>query len=367
MTGMIDSFKKYHRQLLNFSKKDRNTILFLGILILISITANIIVNKTNPKSKYSYAEYIDIIRELEGGKGDFNKNSKSLFAFDPNNVSPEMLDSLNLPVFVKKNLLNYIKAGGRFTTAKDIRKIYGMNDSIYQAIEKYIQIEEIKNSVASIMLDENKSRVPVDPNRADFNQLTEIGFTGFQAGNIIQYRKKDGIFKTKTDLLKIYGIDSVFFKTIEPFIKFETIEELPLTNNNKVILNIELNSADSASLTKLNGIGSVYANRILKYRSLLGGFYSTSQLREVYNFPEETYRDIENLISVDTLLIKKIRVNFAEYAELIRHPYLNKNHVEAILSFRGKKGPFQNNDELKINGLIDNETFYRVSPYITCR
>ena len=38
----------------------------------------------------------------------------------------------------------------------------------------------------------------------------------------------------------------------------------------------------------------------------------------------EVITNIENNITADTVFIKKIRINFAEYAELLRHPYLNK-------------------------------------------
>jgi len=88
---------------------------------------------------------------------------------------------------------------------------------------------------------------------------------------------------------------------------------------------------------------------------------------EVYNFPEETFENIKNGISADTFLIKKIRLNFAEYADLLRHPYLNKKQVEAVLNYRDKNGSFQNILQLKTSGIIDSETFSRISPYLTCR
>ena len=43
-------------------------------------------------------------------------------------------------------------------------------------------------------------------------------------------------------------------------------------------LSIELNSADSAALTKLYGIGPSFAKRIVKYRGELGGFISKEQI-----------------------------------------------------------------------------------------
>ena len=77
----------------------------------------------------------------------------ALFNFDPNTISELGLDSLNLPDFVKGNIINYRKANGRFKEVADLRKIYGMNDSIFNVVEKYIIIsmpekkaEKTKNS-----------------------------------------------------------------------------------------------------------------------------------------------------------------------------------------------------------------------------
>jgi DNA uptake protein ComE-like DNA-binding protein len=87
----------------------------------------------------------------------------------------------------------------------------------------------------------------------------------------------------------------------------------------------------------------------------------------VYNLPEETFKSLEPIISVDTLLIQKIRINFVEYTELLRHPYINKKQVEAVLYFRNQKGSYLNVDQLKSEGLLDSETFRKIKPYLTCR
>jgi DNA uptake protein ComE-like DNA-binding protein len=130
---------------------------------------------------------------------------------------------------------------------------------------------------------------------------------------------------------------------------------------------IELNEADSADLVELNGIGPSFASRIVKYRDRLGGFYSPSQVLEVYNFPIETYSKIEGNVFADTLKIRKIRVNFADFKELIRHPYFSKQKVELILKFREKHGPFANLAEVKASGIFNEEEFKKVIPYLTCR
>lgn len=356
-------FKGYN----DFSKSDRSAIIVLCVLIVLAIGARIIVNNIQPKSKYNYKEYAHLLDEMEAPSENGKIIAKSLFLFDPNTISSETLDSLDLPQFIKRNILNYRKAGGRFSSNLDVRKIYGMNDSIFIVIEDFIVIPEYKKSFAKNEESKNEINGLIDPNIADFNQLVNFGFNRFQSKNIVGYRGKGGVFKTKTDLLKIYGIDSAFYNSIENNILIEVADEMPTVKSNPVLVHVELNSADTTELMKLGGIGAAYANRIIKYRNLLGGFYSTSQLLEVYNFPEETYKNIENNISVDTLLIKKVRLNFAEYPELLRHPYLNKNQVAAILKYRDKNGSFQDIIQLKTTGLIDSESFLRIRPYLTCR
>ena len=356
-------FKNYN----HFSKSDRNAIIVLCVFIILSIVSKIIISNIQPKSEYNYAEYEQLLKELETPVNDNKVQKKSLFIFDPNVIDIEALDSLDLPQFIKRNIINYRKSGGRFSSSQDIRKIYGMNDSIFLIIGSYITILEKKYPLAKTPKNDNQKSGFFDPNTTDFNMLIEFGFNRFQANNIVQFRKKGGTFKSNNDLLKIYGIDSAFFKAIEKHILIEITDKNTFLNNNSVILHVELNSADTTELMKLTGIGYVYANRIIKYRNLLGGFYSTSQLLEVYNLPAESYRNVENSISVDTTMIKKIRINFAEYADFLRHPYLNKTQAAAILKYRDRNGPFQNIIQLETNGLIDSETFLKIKPYLTCR
>jgi DNA uptake protein ComE-like DNA-binding protein len=316
---MRRNFQQFWKSYNDFSKSDRNAAIILSAVIMVSIIANIIVNNIEPKSKYNYSEYGQLLNDLGAKKSKDSDKRKSLFVFDPNTIIPEMLDSLDLPENIKRNILNYRKAGGRFNSSSQVRKIYGMNDSIFNLIEEYIIITESFNSASS-------NKIKPEKVIGSYYDQTKTG------------DKQQG----------------------------ETAENSPDVKH-PISIHIELNSADSAGLVLLNGIGPAFANRILKYRGMLGGFYSTKQLLEVYNFPEETFRNIEGNISADTLKIKKIRLNFAEYGDFIRHPYFSKNQVEGILKFREKNGSFQSIHQVKSSGLIDDETFSRISPYLTCR
>jgi DNA uptake protein ComE-like DNA-binding protein len=127
---------------------------------------------------------------------------------------------------------------------------------------------------------------------------------------------------------------------------------------------LDLNSSDSASLEALPGIGPVLSARIIKYRKLLGGFASVSQLREVYGLPEETFTRISGMLVADSANVKKININNADFKQLIKLPYFEKYEVTAILKYRELQGRLNGIDDLVGNKLISDETAIKVRPYL---
>lgn len=127
---------------------------------------------------------------------------------------------------------------------------------------------------------------------------------------------------------------------------------------------INLNICDSASLVALPGIGPVLSSRIIKYRKLIGGYVSVNQLREVYGLPEETFNLVSSGLFADSLAIRKIKINKAEYREIIRHPYFQKSEVAAIMKYRELKGKISGIGEMIENNLISSETCRKIRPYL---
>jgi len=364
----MESFRRIIRQYLSFSRSDRNAVIVLTSLIILVLIANVIVSNLKPKSISNRAEFDRIWNEWNKTESEPKEShaKQVLFSFDPNNITRARLDSLSLPIYVKSNLINYQKAGGKFNSAADLKKIYGMNDSLFLKIKPYINIRK-KPPVKYIP--EKRKTIKMeghfDPNTATRDELEKFGFNDFQTNNLLSYVQSGGKFKTVEDLNKIYGIDSTFLAGIHKHIQIEESVENSIADKKQPV-SIELNSADSLELLQLKGIGAAYARRILNYRELLGGFCSKKQLLEVYNFPKETYQEIEKSIHVDTLLVKKIRLNFADFKELLSHPYLNKSQVEAILNYRDQNGAFIEVSSIhSVNG-IARDVALKIEPYFTC-
>ena len=129
-----------------------------------------------------------------------------------------------------------------------------------------------------------------DPNTVSLDQLLQLGFKEKTAKTFLKFRSKGAVFKQKKDLQKVYGISDEVYSQLERYILIEnkigneqknynkdqaSITITPVKNQTKT--KVELNSADSLTLIELNGIGSSYAKRILKYRSILGGYVAVEQ------------------------------------------------------------------------------------------
>lgn len=231
---------------------------------------------------------------------------------------------------------------------------------------EYYNRQERKSNERENIVTSNK-KFHFDPNTVTEEEMKLLGFSVFQRNNILKYRSKGGVFHKKEDLKKIYGIDDSVFDDLENLIFIHRDFSYNQTDrNNKVneSIIIELNTADTVMLRSVKGIGEVYAKRILKYRNLLGGYYSLNQLLEVYGIDDSVYLNIRDNFRVDTQLIDKININTSDYIELIRHPYLEKKHVEAILHYLTLKNEITSLNELIKNNIISSEEGEKLRPYI---
>lgn len=103
------------------------------------------------------------------------------------------------------------------------------------------------------------------------------------------------------------------------------------------IKKVELNTADSAMLDAVRGIGPYYAKKIIRYRELLGGYHSLEQLKEV----KMTYFNTDSAglhFSVDPALIRQRDLDTMSFKAVLRHPYLEYENVQAIFNAKRKYG-----------------------------
>lgn len=109
---------------------------------------------------------------------------------------------------------------------------------------------------------------------------------------------------------------------------------------------IEINSADSTTLTLIKGIGPTFARRITAYRSRLGGFTDVTQLLEIKGLDSAKLQQIISQIKIDTTLCLKFDLRTCPAKIIQEHPYISPSLRKRILKRRGSL------DELLLDDII---------------
>lgn len=313
--------KQFIRDYLTFNKRERN-----GIVILISIILLLLIY-LNISDKFIRPE-----------KVDFSKFENEIIAF---NEQAEISDSLT-------------KQGASFADNKT----------------------EINNASSTV-----PQYFTFNPNNLDVENWKKLGLNDKQIRTIKNYEAKGGQFRTKEDVKKMYCIKAEQYAQLEPYINIPskptpnyqprttnytqpTNNSQPRTTNSKLSTIVELNSADSAYLTKVKGIGAFYAKAIIKYRQQLGGFAFKEQLMEIWKFDQEKFNAVKDYIIVDESEIKKININTCT-SEQLKHPYISWNIANAIVNYRKQHGKYKKIEEIKNTDLVDDETYRKIVVYLT--
>lgn len=238
--------------------------------------------------------------------------------------------------------------------------------------KKYERADSVENNrkyahVTKIQL------VNFDPNSIDSVGLVGLGLKPYVASNILKYRRKGGVFRTKESFSKVFGITKEKFTELEPFIvinstqiKSSKIDSAIKVRKEQKIENliVEINAADTTELMKVKGVGRGYARGIVRFRQQTGGFARIEQLREMYGMTDQNYEKIKSSFTVNLNLIKKINVNTASVERLNAHPYLNFYESKAIYEYRRRKGKLSKIDELNNIDGLSSETISKIAPYL---
>jgi competence protein ComEA len=144
-----------------------------------------------------------------------------------------------------------------------------------------------------------------------------------------------------------------------------TAYKSPYTRKVQLTIPIDLNTADSAQLTTVYGIGPVFAGRIIKYRKRVGVFINKEQLRDVYGFNDEKYTGISPQVKVNPAQVQKININTATFDELKHLPYLTYKQMNAIEQYRIQHGDYTGAGDLKEIVILNDNIINKIKPYLS--
>lgn len=260
--------------------------------------------------------------------------------------------------------------------------LFKSKNSIQINTNEFIVSQEI--GVPDKQIETNESKVNgtqqqnlfvFNPNVISEEDAIRLGFPKKTAKTLINFRNKGGKFFKPEDLKKLYGINEVLYSKLEPYILIEQkvnstpdstrFKKTDFLEKNKLTKQIiELNQADSIQLVSIKGIGPAFSKRILKYRTMLGGFHSLEQLKEVYGMTDSLYQFIAPQVKVDKEQLVKIPINAIDFTSLRKHFYFNFQTAQAIINYRNKHGKLTESD-VKNLGVFSDEKLKLILPYLS--
>jgi competence ComEA-like helix-hairpin-helix protein len=155
--------------------------------------------------------------------------------FDPNTVDSVTLLHLGFKPWQAKNMLKYRAKGGRYRQKEDMKKLYGMTDSMYIALEPYICIPQDSIAVDSAQVDtirldslpkwrSIKKDTILNLRTADTTELKLIrGIGSYRAKMIVRYREQLGGYARVEQILEARGMDKVVADSILPHFYIDSV------------------------------------------------------------------------------------------------------------------------------------------------
>ncbi|GAB3287656.1 helix-hairpin-helix domain-containing protein [Hymenobacter tenuis] len=236
----------------------------------------------------------------------------ALTPFNPNLLTETDWEARGLPHYVAQRIVKYGKVIGGFRAKEQIRRTYGLEDSIYTRLAPYILLPD--------QLPPREARSYVGSRHSPYPERQP-------------FEQKPDRFPRKPAHLTAF----------------------------------DLNSADTTQLMQIRGIGRGYARRVVEYRQRLGGFLREEQVAEIYSLRDAP--DLVDSLRKYTFVAtgftpRLVDVNNASFEVLQAHPYVGKRLARVLVAFRQQHGPFRQPTDLRQIRILDEATFEKLRPYL---
>jgi len=260
-------------------------------------------------------------------------------------------------------------------SAEELKRIRTLQDEIKK--RSALQEDQEKNNGLAETL------FPFDPNHDDSLTLSRLGLRPWQIHNMMRYREAGGTWRSPDDFKRLYGLSAPDYARLRPYIRISPADrkrayvpyekeyygtprgETPQYERIEKYeegTQVAANSADTAELKRIPGIGSYYARKIVNYRERLGGFVKASQIDEVEGLPAGASRWF---VVEENPHIEKIRINHASFKQIVRHPYMNYEQTKAVVNHIRSYGPLHGWRDLRLYKEFTEDDFFRLAPYFS--
>ena len=301
------------KDFLYFSKGQKIGLIVLAVIIVLLIAGNQLVPffvkvpdiendkefiakyekfKNSLKDKPSRYQKYSPFDERSGGHNSYQKLPEpKYFAFDPNTLDSVGFVTLGLKPFIAKNILNYRKKGGKFKTADDFSKIYGISSEQFAKLKPFINISSEflakdtyeKTETYERKYPEKSDTIRLELNTADTTDLQKLrGIGSGWAKAIVAYRQKLGGFVSVNQLLEIKNFPAETFSKIEKNIFVDVSQ----------IRKIEINRANTEFMRKHPYLDFYKAKAVYELRLNKKTLKNIDELKALPEFTQEELQKI---------------------------------------------------------------------------
>jgi DNA uptake protein ComE-like DNA-binding protein len=219
------------------------------------------------------------------------------------------------------------------------------------------------DSLKAVRIADRKPKIyPFNPNYITDYKGAQLGMSLEEIDRLLAFRHTRKFVNSTQEFQKVTKISDSLLNTISPFFKFPdwvvNSKKNKLSTSQKKDFYLkkpkykrsttDINKATKEDLKTIYGIGAKLSERIIKYRSKLGGFSMPNQLFEVWGLDPTTASKVMVVFKVLELPnIQKINVNTVTFRELLKNPYIDYELCKIIFNYRDEVAELQDISELK--------------------
>ncbi len=274
------------------NKKERLGI--ISLLIILTLTTLIPLLWRPPESKFFQADGVDqklrfeksdnAIKQTYDSKTYKHSNTKKVIPskFNPNTMNESLALKIGFTKKLYNTLYNYRKKGGKFKNPEDLKKLYGMDSTLYNQILPYIELNnEIKvfkkdtnQTFQSKILSQPKEKIEI--NNTSIEQLVNLPCLGPKLSErIIKFRDALGGFNSLTQIAEVYGLSDSCYTILKSLLEC-----------NSIIRHLAINHLDIDELESHPYVNRKQANFIVQYRRQHFRINNINEMRDTKYFEE---------------------------------------------------------------------------------
>ena len=215
------------------------------------------------------------------------------------------------------------------------------------------------DSLRLAQLEKSKPKIyPFNPNYITDFKGVSLGMSNKEIDRLLVFRKQNDWINSSKQFQEVTKVSDSLLNQISPYFKFpewvvnSKVKRTPIfsySNTPKTFAQKQdLNKVTAQQLERVNGIGTVLSERIIKFRNkFIGGFIDDVQLQDIYGLTPEVIERITNDFTVKTpRQIEKIKINKATIDNLVNVQHIDYDLAYNIIEQRDLRDGYKSLDEL---------------------